>query len=702
MSRTGAHTAGSILVRQWAASLQLGDLLSSLLPPDLSRVADLSSEQIQEVCRIFSEDLSKILHERCLSLKSTLSINNDRKMNSKFSTFEGNFGDIKDFHKSFYEDIGNPHPQWEKAMCMEHSFNTDDFYSRNYDIHTSPSKEWEYVVNNQMVPPDQMGHGRMLKSLGFYMDLEVTRSAGLRRPEVIALVLYTGPMFMVWNTVLRKSPVAEYERLKSKNSLFSTSIFVLISAIQKIARVMKLQPREKLYRGVDGAMELPTKFSTADAHGCIGMMEFGFMSTTREISVAVSYTGVSEGKAHPRVFEVEVGSVDRGADISQYSQYPAERELLWAPHCFLEPSGGDELVVTQHGVVEVVKVRVNSNLKAVTLEDYESRKKDLHLNSFKFILEHVQHDLEEAVTSGIIWDSKKACSKDIKERERFAAKCMEQCTEVLQRHASRPVTEYNDDGAFRLLVMEMMDVKNHALVKMSRMMSLAPTDEEFWIDKPLKVTFRDALTSKVSGLRMKSSPDEALSLCKLYGLVADNVSEVNELGETALVATCADLCTDARLLLLIKAGSDVNFTLSYPGLLRKGMTPLLTASVYGYNSMITELVKNGADVNVLTAKGESGINLAAGFGHGATIELLVKLGSRHLNTPDSDGRTPLYKVASFGHTAACEMLLNLGADPSIDCQGWTPMDVAAHYKKKDVIDVFKKRRLKSVKYPNAM
>ena len=56
------------------------------------------------------------------------------------------------------------------------------------------------------------------------------------------------------------------------------------------------------------------------------------------------------------------------------------------------------------------------------------------------------------------------------------------------------------------------------------------------------------------------------------------------------------------------------------------MTPLLTACGYGYTNLVTLLVEAGADVRVTTYGGETAVNLAAGFGHAATIELLHTLG----------------------------------------------------------------------------
>jgi len=47
-------------------------------------------------------------------------------------------------------------------------------------------------------------------------------------------------------------------------------------------------------------------------------VEFAFSSATPNMAVALSYAGSDRSS----VFEIEVGDIDRGADISTYSQYP--------------------------------------------------------------------------------------------------------------------------------------------------------------------------------------------------------------------------------------------------------------------------------------------------------------------------------------------------------------------------------------------
>jgi hypothetical protein len=81
--------------------------------------------------------------------------------------------------------------------------------------------------------------------------------------------------------VLRRFPKDLNERMGS----YTTTIFVLISAVQKVARVMKLPEGTQLYRGMGGLMDLPEHFFRADAQGVKGFVEWGFMSTTSNLEV---------------------------------------------------------------------------------------------------------------------------------------------------------------------------------------------------------------------------------------------------------------------------------------------------------------------------------------------------------------------------------------------------------------------------------
>ena len=60
-----------------------------------------------------------------------------------------------------------------------------------------------------------------------------------------------------------------------------------------------------------------------------------------------------------------------------------------------------ELMVTEAGVVQLQDLKVNANLKTVTIEEYEKRKKDLHMASFKVLLQDLQDELNNKVRENL-------------------------------------------------------------------------------------------------------------------------------------------------------------------------------------------------------------------------------------------------------------------------------------------------------------
>ena len=202
--------------------------------------------------------------------------------------------------------------------------------------------------------------------------------------------------FALFNAVLRRWPETESKR----GNNFTTTIHVLVSAVSKLARVTKFAEGTRLYRGTGGRMALPLKFHQADQNGCKGFTEWGFMSSTANRAVAIQYSGVREARALATVLEIDVTSVDRGASIAFFSQYPGEAEVLFNPMCFLAPDGPARLEVTANGVVSVVEVRVNVNLKTGTLDDLVEQKKRGHLASFDFLISDLSNSLRRTAEEG--------------------------------------------------------------------------------------------------------------------------------------------------------------------------------------------------------------------------------------------------------------------------------------------------------------
>jgi hypothetical protein len=71
------------------------------------------------------------------------------------------------------------------------------FETTNYHIKSTPYQEWCLVVregNKELQPEPDMRFGRRIPDIDQLRTLDVALRAKLNKPEVIAVVLYTGPM----------------------------------------------------------------------------------------------------------------------------------------------------------------------------------------------------------------------------------------------------------------------------------------------------------------------------------------------------------------------------------------------------------------------------------------------------------------------------------------------------------------------------
>ncbi len=76
--------------------------------------------------------------------------------------------------------------------CSKAGFDLE-FTTPNYHFVTTASQEWRIVVEGAACQQQNMGHGRVMKDLTELCELG-QKQGNLGREEVIAVVLYTGPM----------------------------------------------------------------------------------------------------------------------------------------------------------------------------------------------------------------------------------------------------------------------------------------------------------------------------------------------------------------------------------------------------------------------------------------------------------------------------------------------------------------------------
>mmetsp|Transcript_39867 Transcript_39867/g.106441 ORF Transcript_39867/g.106441 Transcript_39867/m.106441 type:complete len:994 (-) Transcript_39867:405-3386(-) len=490
----------------------------------------------------------------------------------------------------------------------------------------------------------------------------------------------------MYNVVLRQFPEDEYERLvkqAQEENPFSTTIFVLVSAVRKIARVMKLPPGLKLYRGLGGAVKFPKSFYKADQHGCRGFTEWGFMSTTANIQVALQYSGVKDRSSLPCVLVTRVGAVDRGACIMEYSQYPNEEEYLWVPGSFIEQeNGGDPWVqVTKDGIVEMVPVKVSANLKGNTTDELEQLKKKMHLTAFKYRIGEVKATLEARVKSGSHEDGTKVVTKryeadtkavnaNIRPKD-FVDKIVKQCWEIYSRHNKINHKYFLDDSVFRQLVFEMVEVKAMAMSKFDEWLeNITGSSLVFRLNAELRTARRRYIAFKNRYLTKESPRDKFLEVCQLRGLVTKSLDEQNELVESRLVAAAADGKSPADLELLLLAGAKVDWKRP------DGVTALILAAQFGYSDNVVKLIQYKATVDMGAKNEATAVYMAAQSGFETSIETLAKL-KADLDKPDVLGLTPLHQAAMNSNVECIKMLLKHQANPSVVSRdGKTPLETA--------------------------
>ena len=115
---------------------------------------------------------------------------------------------------------------------------------------------------------------------------------------------------------------------------FTTTLHVMNSGVLKMSR---LQPAMKVFRGIS-RMKLPKAFTEPDEDNVRGGVEYGFMSTTTDEAVALTFAKDSDKETASTLVVAEMGMVDRGACLTWLSQYPHEREILFGPLTGIEVS----------------------------------------------------------------------------------------------------------------------------------------------------------------------------------------------------------------------------------------------------------------------------------------------------------------------------------------------------------------------------
>jgi ankyrin repeat protein len=106
---------------------------------------------------------------------------------------------------------------------------------------------------------------------------------------------------------------------------------------------------------------------------------------------------------------------------------------------------------------------------------------------------------------------------------------------------------------------------------------------------------------------------------------------------------------------------------------------------------LSALLKQGLDVNLRDAKGNSLLMIAAYQGRVETVAMLLKAGAQ-VDLRNEKGQTPLGGVAFKGYAEIATLLLDAGADPLADQGGSTPADYATMFGRQEILTLLRERR----------
>ena len=443
----------------WLASLDLHRAVAeALAPPPGQEAFSYAKTKLEGVVesRLKAAKLEGLLPLilRGIAALQTQDVATAGDLNKKFAidgsgSIELTYGTMETFNAGLEGFIGPPFMSSESAalqkvamplresatteptllgqMEMEHCESPDSsepFPSQKGKVIVRPKAQWAFVMKTHppagTVDEDDDGTfsitGRIRKPLSDYWTLVEEKNALLaerKNPmlvleELVAAQLYTCPMYLKYNSVLRffsgnrflqdqcvkyKLGVWEGDEARQKLSwtLAPTKYATTIHAINScIVKLSALTVAETAYRGVAG-MRMPQSFFEKDPKtNLAGGVEYGFSSTTRKRETAIFYAKADKAEVASTVLEAQMGMVDRGANIDFLSQFPGEGEILYGPLMGMEVRSTR---VERSTLVIVVAMSVNQ--KSLTLEEVVSKRRKVVMDMDANVLADFTRSLDK-------------------------------------------------------------------------------------------------------------------------------------------------------------------------------------------------------------------------------------------------------------------------------------------------------------------
>jgi hypothetical protein len=234
----------------------------------------------------------------------------------------------------------------------------------------------------------------------------------------------------------------------------------------------------------------------------------------------------------------------------------------------VQPLGDDatSVEVMHGGLVTVLSVRVNINIKTETVEELVAKKKSMHIAAMKAMIDDLGQDLKlisesEEFKQRILADG----SMSYASSSEVVDDIMQQCRSVLQRHEQRDALEFVNDKIYRCLVMQLLDCKSWAKEKLQLWLY---DKAEYWqggfgIKKETLVASHRMWLALQRRLIARAASESlaaqaSTAFLQAQGLILQSVTEDTFDDEPIVRAAGASGWTKENIVALKVAGGDLN------------------------------------------------------------------------------------------------------------------------------------------------
>ncbi|XP_070575529.1 ankyrin repeat domain-containing protein 27-like isoform X2 [Ptychodera flava] len=267
--------------------------------------------------------------------------------------------------------------------------------------------------------------------------------------------------------------------------------------------------------------------------------------------------------------------------------------------------------------------------------------------------------------------------------------------EALNRRKETPVLCAHNVKVSRLLMRAMQKNKEHASPS-------SPPIASTVLASPIKPSVMEQINVQVSPSRsvktgmseieqanekqivklLKAVADNDIQLVRYQlGWLSDSESDEDETMSADSLKLCHPLCQCDRCQALQRRTSVSSTQVIHSNSANHtGLTPVHIAAAHGHESLVSLLIRRGANVNCRNKTQQcTPLHLAAQYNRPGVMTLLLNHGAK-CNTRDTKGNTPLHFCCQNGHLEPAELLIKSGASVNVTNQrGNTPLHEASKW-----------------------